>query len=79
VPEAAHPGGWPGLRYWRLHGSPRMYVTPYGPERIEALAAAVEAAAGPAWVMFDNTMSGAAAAAALALQARLACTNGAGP
>src|SRR3984957_9130196 len=22
---AAYPGGWPGLRYWRLHGAPRTY------------------------------------------------------
>ena len=37
IPEAAVPGG--ALRYWRLHGSPRMYHTPYGEERLRALAA----------------------------------------
>ena len=26
---AARPGGWPGLRYWRLHGSPRTYYANY--------------------------------------------------
>lgn len=79
VPLAALPGGWTGLRYWRLHGSPRMYVTPYGPERVEALASQIRAGDGPAWAMFDNTMSGAAAADALTLQALLACTNPGAP
>jgi uncharacterized protein YecE (DUF72 family) len=26
---AARPGGWPGLHYWRLHGSPRTYYSNY--------------------------------------------------
>jgi uncharacterized protein YecE (DUF72 family) len=64
IPAAAAPGGWSGLQYWRLHGSPRMYWSAYGPERIADLAAAVRA---PAWVMFDNTASGAATGDALAL------------
>jgi uncharacterized protein YecE (DUF72 family) len=71
VPAAAAPGGWPGLRYWRLHGSPRMYWSPYGPERVWAVAAEVRAADTPAWVFFDNTGSGAAAADGLALQTLL--------
>src|SRR5687768_11803231 len=29
VPEAAEPGGWDGLVYYRLHGSPRMYYSSY--------------------------------------------------
>ncbi|MDP3660424.1 DUF72 domain-containing protein, partial [Phenylobacterium sp.] len=28
-PLAASPGGWSGLAYWRLHGSPRMYASDY--------------------------------------------------
>ncbi len=28
-PAAAAPGGWNGVAYWRLHGSPRMYYSPY--------------------------------------------------
>ena len=64
VEAAARPGGWTGLRYWRLHGSPRMYVTPYGVDRLTPLA--VELRDGD-WVMFDNTMSGAAAEDALLL------------
>lgn len=54
VPAAATPGGWPGLAYWRLHGSPRMYYSPYGEDRLAALARRL-AATGPAWVIFDNT------------------------
>jgi hypothetical protein len=45
-----------------------MYRTPYGEARIAAVAGRL---ADPAWVFFDNTMSGAAAADALRLQARL--------
>lgn len=32
VPRAAEPGGWLGLAYYRLHGSPQMYHSAYGPE-----------------------------------------------
>lgn len=66
TPEAARPGGWSGLRYFRLHGSPRMYVTPYGVERLAPLAATLQSGD---WVMFDNTMSGAAVEDALLLKA----------
>ena len=38
VPAAAEPGGWPGLRYFRLHGSPRMYYSNYEPERLAGYA-----------------------------------------
>jgi uncharacterized protein YecE (DUF72 family) len=71
VPEAAIPGGWTGLAYHRLHGSPHMYRSAYGPERIAPMAAEFRAGAPPAWVFFDNTTSGAAAADALLLQAAL--------
>jgi uncharacterized protein YecE (DUF72 family) len=65
VPEAARPAGWEGLRYWRLHGSPRMYYSSYEPGYLAELTA--DLAAGPveAWCVFDNTVSGAAAANAL--------------
>ena len=64
-PEAAAPGGYAGLRYWRLHGSPRMYHTPYGEERLRALAAKLSPGD---WCIFDNTASGAALTDALLLQ-----------
>lgn len=71
VPEAARPGGWTGLTYIRLHGSPRMYSSPYSSEQIAAVAATL-AARQPGtegWCIFDNTMHGAAAANALELMA----------
>jgi uncharacterized protein YecE (DUF72 family) len=68
-PQAAGSGGWPELAYWRLHGSPRMYFTPYGEERLKRLAVLLQASeAMETWVIFDNTASGAAAADALMLQ-----------
>jgi uncharacterized protein YecE (DUF72 family) len=75
VPEAAVPGGWSGLRYWRLHGSPRMYYSSYPPESLAALAADLRASAASGaetWCIFDNTASGAAAGDALDVLARLA-------
>ncbi len=74
VPAAAEPGGWSGLIYNRLHGSPRTYHSSYPDEFLDRLAARLtrEAAAGiPVWCIFDNTASGAATANALALLERL--------
>lgn len=55
-PEAARPGGsekqW---RYWRLHGSPRMYYSSYEDAALQALAADLRAGD---WVVFDNTAHG---------------------
>lgn len=62
--------GWPGVQYWRLHGSPRIYHSAYGPERVRAFARQLSqsAAAGvPTWCIFDNTASGHAVADALYL------------
>ncbi len=69
VPEAAVPGGWDGVRYWRLHGSPRIYYSAYGEEWLRGLAGRVRE---EDWVVFDNTASGAAAGDALALERALA-------
>jgi uncharacterized protein YecE (DUF72 family) len=74
VPTAAEPGGWPGLAYYRLHGSPRIYYSSYDDAYLDALAArlARHAAEGrDAWCIFDNTASGAAAGDALALMRKL--------
>ncbi len=62
VPEAAKPGGWSGLRYYRLHGSPRTYYSRYTREFIEDLAAQTRSHSTKAevWCIFDNTASGAA-------------------
>jgi uncharacterized protein YecE (DUF72 family) len=70
VPEAASPGGWPGLAYWRLHGSPRMYYSAYPAAELDRLAAVLAGEPGEAWCIFDNTAGGAAAGQALDLVAR---------
>jgi len=76
VPAAAAPGGWRGLAYFRLHGSPKPYWSSYDAEALAEWAARAEATAGETWVIFDNTGSGAATADAIAF-ARLA--KGEGP
>lgn len=71
------PGGWPGLIYYRWHGSPRPYFSPYSAEQLAALAVKLIRAASPlgsetnAWCIFDNTGSGSAAGNALDLRAQL--------
>jgi len=69
VPQAAEPGGWGGLVYYRLHGSPQIYHSAYAAESLEALASrlAEEATTAPSWCIFDNTAFGAATADALAV------------
>jgi uncharacterized protein YecE (DUF72 family) len=77
------PAKWPGsalplpapgrpLHYYRWHGSPRLYRSPYEPGWLAERAA--ELAALPpdaeAWCIFDNTAGGAALDNALDLQAR---------
>jgi len=66
------PGGWPGLVYYRWHGSPRPYFSPYLPDALAALAAAARAQTVDTWCIFDNTGSGSPAVNALDLTARLA-------
>jgi uncharacterized protein YecE (DUF72 family) len=72
VRAAAVPGGWRGLSYYRLHGSPVVYRSSYDDGRLETYAAAIaqERAEGrPVWCIFDNTASSAATGDALKLQA----------
>lgn len=66
--EAAIPGGWRALSYWRLHGSPVMYRSSYA-DRIASYADRLKRAARAAdvWCIFDNTASSAALGDALAL------------
>lgn len=71
TPAAADPGGWRGLRYWRLHGSPQMYRSPYTSDQLSALANRINSTATSAWIMFDNTMSGAATSDANSLATQL--------
>jgi uncharacterized protein YecE (DUF72 family) len=69
----AQPGGWPGLAYFRLHGSPRMYYSAYDDAFLDALARRVRRLkqAGEVWVIFDNTATRAVADNALSLIGRL--------
>lgn len=64
---AAAPGGWRGLSYWRLHGSPVIYRSSYG-DRIGRYAEMLLHDRAPeVWCIFDNTASSAGAGDALAL------------
>lgn len=67
--------GWAGLRYWRLHGSPRIYHSAYDERYLQTLAEQMKVAAAEGaavWCIFDNTASGAALGNALALAALMA-------
>ena len=80
VPRAADSGGWGGLVYHRLHGSPKMYYSPYQGPYLAALAATIAAAAevAPVWCIFDNTALGAATVDALAVSTQLRGQDGTG-
>jgi len=68
--EAAAPGGWPGLVYLRLHGSPRRYWSAYDDALLERLASRLRLARGEGaecWCILDNTASGAAVGNAMTL------------
>ena len=73
TPDAALPGGWSGLVYYRLHGSPGKYWSSYAPDDIERLGRALRSASASAdaWCVFDNTASGAALENAWTLRTRL--------
>ncbi len=74
VPRAAVPGGWMGLTYRRLHGSPEMYYSAYDAATIAGTAKAMRTEAheaGERWCIFDNTARGEATANALSLRDQL--------
>lgn len=67
-PTAPPAPAWP---YWRLHGTPRMYYSPYPEDVLAGIARALSGAqetSRPAWVMFDNTAHGFATRDAARLQ-----------
>lgn len=73
---AANPGGWPGLRYWRLHGAPRTYYSEYEEAPLKALAERLRSEKSlsiekDTWVIFDNTALGHATANAAWLDSAL--------
>jgi uncharacterized protein YecE (DUF72 family) len=71
VPGAGEPAGWRSLSYYRLHGSPRIYYSPYAPDALASIAdrlAAEAAIRSEAWCIFDNTAAFAATGDALTLR-----------
>jgi uncharacterized protein YecE (DUF72 family) len=67
----AKSGGWSGLVYYRLHGSPRVYRPDYPPAYFEQLSGELIVAsegAADVWCVFDNTAQGFATANAVALK-----------
>jgi uncharacterized protein YecE (DUF72 family) len=82
VPEAAEPGAWPGLIYFRLHGSPEMYYSTYSTDFLDQLAKRMTTAAAngiPVWCIFDNTALAAATANAVDLASRMGVSGAASP
>jgi uncharacterized protein YecE (DUF72 family) len=77
VAGADRPGGWKGIVYYRLHGSPRTYWSKYDAAYIETLAAEITAVPSSidVWCVFDNTASGAALENAWELQSLLAAQS----
>jgi uncharacterized protein YecE (DUF72 family) len=78
VPQAAEPGGWKGLLYYRLHGSPTIYRSAYSSDFLARLTADIRVATARAaeptaatWCIFDNTANGEATGNALDLIARI--------
>ncbi|GJD55515.1 DUF72 domain-containing protein [Methylobacterium dankookense] len=74
VPQASNPGGWRGLAYYRLHGSPRIYYSAYTAPVLDVLAARLAAEARDGlqiWCIFDNTAAFAATGDALSTLERL--------
>lgn len=77
TPAGALPGGWRGLAYLRLHGSPKMYRSTYSAEFLTGLAQtlrAEHARSAETWCIFDNTTLGAATRNALDLMHQLSPT-----
>lgn len=74
-PRAAVPAGDDRLRYFRLHGSPRVYYDAYSDAALRAIERRLRRP-GPTgiqrWCVFDNTAQGHAAANGLDLVERLA-------
>jgi uncharacterized protein YecE (DUF72 family) len=71
---AGEPGGWRGLSYFRLHGSPRIYHSDYDADTLRALQGRLEAerrTGRPVWCIFDNTADFHALGNALSVDAAL--------
>jgi uncharacterized protein YecE (DUF72 family) len=75
VEASRQPGGFTGLVYVRLHGSPRMYYSAYERTFLDALTGRLDMAAqsgASVWCIFDNTAEGHAVTDALYTTQQLA-------
>lgn len=73
-PIGTHPGGWTGLAYFRLHGSPQMYRSSYSETALEHWAEQIRFCSEHVpeiWCIFDNTASGAAFGNAISLMGKV--------
>jgi uncharacterized protein YecE (DUF72 family) len=68
APSAGEPGGWDGLRYFRLHGSPVTYRSRYDDAFLRGVARHLRPGD---WCIFDNTAAGEALGNALTLRSYL--------
>ncbi len=74
VDRGRRAGGWRGIIYRRLHGSPRIYYSAYEEQFIAAIAKEIlQEADGENWCIFDNTARGEALGDAARLMRRLEC------
>lgn len=78
IAGAGEPGGWRGLTYFRLHGSPRIYYSGYENGFLEDVAARLAKLArrGPAWCVLDNTAEFAALGDAMTLMRKVDLMRG---
>jgi uncharacterized protein YecE (DUF72 family) len=62
APAAGRPGGWDGIAYYRLHGSPKMYYSSYDERFLTRVAdeMAERSLRQETWCIFDNTAENAA-------------------
>jgi uncharacterized protein YecE (DUF72 family) len=77
VPAAGGPGGWDGIVYYRLHGSPRKYWSVYEKARLTQWAKELSSVPRhiPAWCVLDNTAGGGALENALQMLAILGASR----
>lgn len=71
-PGGEVPGGWSGLQYLRLHGSPKVYYSAYAPALLQRLSERLRLAQEQGvetWCIFDNTAAGEAVVNARELKA----------
>jgi uncharacterized protein YecE (DUF72 family) len=72
--DDGQPGGWEGLAYYRLHGSPQIYYSNYDRSVLEKMSRSLAdtgVRAAHSWCIFDNTAAFAALGNALELRAML--------